>query len=383
MKWIHNLTLSLGSLAVAAIVLESALRFAMPIPDPYDRYKLRSDRVPTYIPSQFPRNLSLRTQSEPGLPGMPGEARFSTNNYGFRGDSLVLPKPADELRIFMVGGSTTESLYLDDLESVTRVLQDSLQARVGDGRKVRVYGAGKSGDKSFDHLSMIAHRIVHLQPDLIIVFSGINDVVAGLVGRDYLHYGRIGDGTPSHWSLPQLLRFSATEFQLGRLVFAALQSRSYQDTLQEITMTSGIRRAVETRRSLPVASTLPDIDVSPYERNLRSIVGVAQVHEIELAFVTQATTWNSDVDAEAEEWQWMNLGLEVSYPAEAMDRVMESYNDAMRELARTHSIPLLDLPKWLPKSLEYFYDDVHFNRKGAAATGAMLARFLVDECSAC
>jgi hypothetical protein len=30
---------------------------------------------------------------------------------------------------------------------------------------VRVYGAGRSGDKSFDHVAMVAHRIAHLEPD--------------------------------------------------------------------------------------------------------------------------------------------------------------------------------------------------------------------------
>ena len=43
------------------------------------------------------------------------------------------------------------------------------------------------------------------------------------------------------------------------------------------------------------------------------------------------------------------------------------------------SVPVYDLARALPKSLEYFYDDCHFNTAGALATGKGLAAFLVSQ----
>ena len=51
----------------------------------------------------------------------------------------------------------------------------------------------------------------------------------------------------------------------------------------------------------------------------------------------------------------------------------------MRQLATEHGIALLDLREVLPKSLAFFYDDVHFNIQGAATTGSALASFLLEQ----
>jgi lysophospholipase L1-like esterase len=74
----------------------------------------------------------------------------------------------------------------------------------------------------------------------------------------------------------------------------------------------------------------------------------------------------------------MNIGDGVAYPEATMNIAMESYNDIARSLARELALPLFDLATILPKSQAYFYDDVHFNIKGAAFAGGRLADFLVN-----
>src|SRR5512145_1944580 len=119
-----NVLLLIGALGFTALLSEILIARFAPLTDPYWRHKTRPEMVNTYIPSQFALNLALELQPEPGLPGMKSRSRFSVNNMGFRGDSMRVLKPADEVRIFVVGGSTTECLYLDDADAVTRVLQD-------------------------------------------------------------------------------------------------------------------------------------------------------------------------------------------------------------------------------------------------------------------
>ena len=161
----------LGSLLVSLVAAEILLRVLAPLPDPYARYK-ELPRAPSPILRELPLSFFLETEAEPGLPGVPPRRRrFTTNNVGFRGGFLARPKPAAEYRVFMVGGSTTECLYLDDTEAVTFILQEELNRRMGGKRQWRVYNAGKSGNRSYDHLAMISQRIVHLEPDMIIVFA--------------------------------------------------------------------------------------------------------------------------------------------------------------------------------------------------------------------
>src|SRR5215813_10520342 len=181
-------TLAIATSLICVAALEFALRRVFPVQDPFADLKVPRQEINQYIKSEFPGHLRLVTQAEEGLPGMRGANVFTTNNLGFRGDDLIMPKPANEYRIFMVGGSTTECLYLDDANAINRLLQNELNKPPANNLTVKVYNAGKSGDAIDDHCSMIVHRIVQLQPDLLILLAGINDLGRSAANYDYLHY---------------------------------------------------------------------------------------------------------------------------------------------------------------------------------------------------
>ena len=373
-----NIALVLLSTVLSVTALEAMLRAVAPIADPYKLHKRRPHVVQTYLRSSFPPNMRVRLSTEAGLPGMDGrETMFTTNNVGLRGDSLAMPKPDDELRVFVVGGSTTENLYVDDRQAMTRVLETRLDT-IAPGKRVKVYGAGKSGAKSYDHVEIIAHRLVHLEPDLLIVFAGINDLRAAMYGRNFLMLPPALGAPDTEWSLMQLVRFAMTEFQLGRRLFSLLKPEDYRDAIEQITLRSNFRRSVTMREALPVSMSAPRIDVAPYRNNLISLVGIARAHGIDLVFMTQATTWNSRIDSQIAEWHWMSAGPDSAYREEALDQAMEAYNDAVRAVAAELDVPLFDLARLLPKSGEYFYDDVHFNPRGADTVGTMLASFVSE-----
>jgi hypothetical protein len=67
------------------------------------------------------------------------------------------------------------------------------------------------------------------------------------------------------------------------------------------------------------------------------------------------------------------------YREDVLDTALERMNEVMRGVARSDSVPLYDLARELPKSLEYFYDDCHFNPAGARAAGRGLARLLAED----
>jgi len=360
--------LALLSLLGSLLLAELLLQLFHPLPDPLLPIK-RAAPVSwpgtPYVPSAYPPHYLKHVHAEPGLPGMDTLPRtFSTNNLGYRGDSLATPKPPGEVRVFVVGGSTTECVFLDDREALTRRLQDRLRAT---GLDVRVYGAGKSGDRSWDHLAMVGQRIAHLQPDAIVVFAGINDLFAGANGRDYLMRD-----TARSPSLKALLAQAATEFQLPRLVMRA--TRPYDPS--QIDLRSEYRRLAAAARARPLSDHPPRENVRPYEENLRSLAAVARAQGARTVFMTQATTWNSR-DPRPSEWHWMT-GTRVRYREADLDAAMGRYNEAMKRAAAATEAAVFDLAASLPGSADFFYDDVHFNVAGADTAAAMLARFMLD-----
>ena len=65
-----------------------------------------------------------------------------------------------------------------------------------------------------------------------------------------------------------------------------------------------------------------------------------------------------------------------TYQEALMDEGLESLNDVMRQTAQSYSVHLYDLVSVLPKSTEYFYDDVHFNVRGASVMALGLGQYL-------
>jgi lysophospholipase L1-like esterase len=368
-----------GSLAISLVAAELLLRRLAPIPDPYARYKEHPSRSQP-IARAHPRNFSFETEVEPGLPGMaPGRHHFTTDNVGFRGDFMPRPKPANEYRIVIVGASTTENFYLDDRENVTSVLQRELNRQTPRSKEYRVYGAGQSGDVTADHIAMISQRIVHLEPDMIILFCGINDLTFAIYHLDYSFL----DTTIMRYSLRDFVAFAATEFQLPRYVHAAAQKIRKNDraTLEEMTMRSNYRARVALRKQAPLEKERPRTDLPSYETNLRSIVGLAQAQGIKLVFITQASSWNSRTDSGVADWHWMTLRDGVQYSEEWMDEALENYNEVMRRLGKQNRIPVFPLSTTMPKSREFFYDDCHFNVAGARRMGRELGEFILAQLS--
>ena len=81
--------------------------------------------------------------------------------------------------------------------------------------------------------------------------------------------------------------------------------------------------------------------------------------------MTQQTTWASITDRSISDWHWM-LSIEGTvYNEMDMHQAMELFNDEMRSIAQDLGVALYDVAKALPKASSHFYDDVHFNMRGA------------------
>jgi lysophospholipase L1-like esterase len=340
---------------------EAFLRAKQPLRDPYEASRL----IGHYIRREHKPNMHMVFTPEHGLPGMRGINHWTTNNLGFRGVDIDLKKPENEYRIFLIGGSTTECLILDDKDSLDAVLQSELQQMVGDNLTIRVYNAGISGDRSDDHIAILSQRIVHLEPDFIVVFSGINDLHAAIEGHDYLHLPTPGIAP---WKL------LAAQSQLGRLAYWVLAGHKPPiNANDQEPIETGYRVGVEAQRLAPEATSPPRTDIGAYRKNLNTLAGIAHGQAIPMILMTQQTTWDSTVDPSAKDWHWMLRVADLRYSEESMNDALMLLNDVMRQVGGKKKIDVYDLAEDIPKSSEYFYDDVHFNTKGAAFAGKQLA----------
>ena len=107
------------------------------------------------------------------------------NSHGFRGEELEQEKTDDkEYRIFVLGGSALYGIFAtSDNTTIPGYLQEFYNELTTE-RDVRVINAGVNGHESFAETYILKNKIIDLDPDLIIVFDGWNDLGAPLE-REY------------------------------------------------------------------------------------------------------------------------------------------------------------------------------------------------------
>jgi lysophospholipase L1-like esterase len=362
-------TITLPTILVMLILVELILVWVAPVADPFEKYKNPDLTQSLYIESQFKPNSRFTFEIEERLPDMDSVVVFSTNNMGYRGDSLIHPKPKEEYRVFMVGGSTTENLFLDDSWGLERKVQEALQTSVG-SKVVKVYNAGKSGDGSPDHLAMLAHRITHLQPDLVVLFPGINDLNRLFGGYDYLHFPKVSEKEKR--SAVQGIKFFLSNFQLVRRLINIINPEK-PDARTSIFLKTNYEDKVREVMALPLVENLPEADFGLFRRNILSFAGIMKAQQVDLLLMTQTHTWGDISDEFLKSNHWMTAVGNIRYPETELAEALGQINEILISIAAQEEIPLLDLEKEIPKTSAYFYDDCHFNKGGITKSAELIS----------
>lgn len=105
------------------------------------------------------------------------------NDLGYVGSLPEMPKPADEYRILMLGGSTVHNGHTTS--SIAAYLQEQLRI---DHDTVRVYNWGVVSGNASQELVAITNRAMQYAPDMIIMYNGGNDVLSPLSRDPRLGY---------------------------------------------------------------------------------------------------------------------------------------------------------------------------------------------------
>jgi len=101
---------------------------------------------------------------------------MNINSHGFRGEEISKEKLDDVYRIFMVGGSTTFALRsISDQTTIPGYLQENFD-QLNLEKNIQVVNAGIPGITSTDEVQLIKTKILKFEPDLIIIYDGINDI---------------------------------------------------------------------------------------------------------------------------------------------------------------------------------------------------------------
>ena len=145
--------------------------------------------MPDALITQGQRDWGITRIHDPLLfwrmrPGFHRKRDWTVNSLSLRG-AEVSEKRSGEYRILSLGESTTFGWHVAEDETYSSLLDRSLGAL---GRDIRVINAGVAGYTLFQGVTYLEHRGLRLEPDLVMVYFGINDFlkVAFRAERDVL-----------------------------------------------------------------------------------------------------------------------------------------------------------------------------------------------------
>jgi len=102
------------------------------------------------------------------------EELTTVNQYGFRGDNFPIEKPENTYRIFALGGSSTFGSGKLDNQTWPYHLQEKVNNE-SFAFKVEIINAGVGGAESLSETKLIKSKILNFQPDMVLVYDGVND----------------------------------------------------------------------------------------------------------------------------------------------------------------------------------------------------------------
>ncbi len=370
-----RLALLITSIAVTVLICEAAFRLFVPTPnDGYYPWTPNLHRI-------------LRPSSEI-MPGVSGESRLIANSRGVRGDELL----ADHTyRILTIGGSTTLCLYLDQYETWPYVLQEKLNRNIRQ-HNVWVGNIAKDGLNTREHTIQMKYFVPQIADiDAIVMLLGVNDLYLRLrQDNSYDPYYLDRPGSED-WLIYRCFYLDPKDpfykkmalWQILRNIKNWIYLREYsQDEVGEIHNTWRQRR----RDAIKIRDTLPDLTsaLDEFSRNLNTIIDMAEGMSIRMIFLTQPVLWKPNLSEDLQQLLWNGgVGDYVSedvneyYAVEPLAKAMDMYNTTLLRICEERQIECIDLASALPKDTTVFYDDFHFNERGAEKVAEIISQYML------
>lgn len=281
------------------------------------------------------------------------------NALGYRGEEIALPKPEGTFRIVALGGSTTYSTGTTAQESYPALLQKILREEYGLSQ-VEVVNAGMLGYTSWEALTTFAFRALELEPDMVIYYEGVNDLVVRERSTTdcFLGENALRGLNPIRGLFVE--RAAAyTPNALNRLVgitFGTLQNPLTLDSAFEPTRIpcEGDEGDMTIDRRLEANTPYY------YVKNVRNIALLAQANGVQP--ILSSWVYNTLADR----------------PALWREAIAEQ-NLALAEMAEANGIPFYDLVATFPEDNALWEaDGIHMVANGTREQATQYARFLVE-----
>lgn len=324
----------------------------------------------------LPKNLKSEIQIVGDvMPGFSGLSRVSTDNKGFRVSKPIDYDHKKGFRIFAIGGSTTEQIFIDDTKTWTALLEKRLETSLG--KEVEVINTGASGLRAEQHFYTFKN-ILQYSPDLVLFLVGIND------WNKHIKEHLIEDQTQAY-KVEHTLSF--IDFRQSLIFVGSKVLRDYFKPSVDITLSPTQRiedgsyyssQNDSLSRSI-IKRFQPNSVSNDYQIWLHKIVDLCRKRKVECMFINQPIAYQNDITKPLLKRLWMTPPNEnYTLPLEDMRAIANLYNNWLINFSLKNTMNSCDLAIKVPPTTAFFYDDCHYNEGGAKKVASLISQCVLD-----
>lgn len=316
-------------------------------------------------------------------PGFSGISRITTDGHGFRVTHPVDYKnKGDVYRIFAIGASTTAQMLLSDEKTWTALLEKDLEQAWG--RKVEIINAGVNGLRAEQHFFTL-ENILQYSPDAVIFLMGINDWSKHIRDHFLSQDAPLVGSAQATGSPDRTPGISARVMQLAEaldirkslvwLGLTGLRNRLFDVVHVDDGSYYSMQNNSLARKDVREFSTTT-VSAS-YQTWVERIMNKCAETRTRCVFVNQPNAYSPDISEALRKRLWMTpAGESYTLKLPDLQRLASVYNSWLISAATQRGMQVCDIASAVPPTLDYMYDDCHFNEGGARLVASLLASCL-------
>lgn len=296
---------------------------------------------------------------------------FEYKDYILRVDSNGFIKPSKlynepDKSIVFLGGSTTESVYVDEKNRFPYLVGRMLENK--SGYKINSFNSGVSGNNSLHSLNILLNKIIPIKPNIVVLMHNINDI------STLIHEG-------TYWNNNQFRSVIVSENKTN--LFFRLQSIKnflIPNLYAELKKFIDISRIVVDDEFYNSRNKKLFIDnkkiIKQFKVNLKLFIAICKESNITPVLMTQFNRIKESPDNLIKRI-FKNIKTKQGMNYKDYARLYKSMNNAIADIADKNGIFLIDLDKEVPKTKEFIYDSVHLNNKGSIYVSKIISENII------
>jgi lysophospholipase L1-like esterase len=282
------------------------------------------------------------------------------NALGWRGPETTLAKPEGVFRILILGGSTTYTEAVSDNvdtfpEQLQRLLRETYQHT-----NIEVINGGVPGYNSWESLVNLCFRGIAMEPDLVIVHHGANDVHCRFVRPGAYHSDNRGRRQAWQW---KELSWAEEHLTLYRILKRLKKGThiGLEPFVDSPTLVGPYSDYEEPE--LAFEKLLEEHRPIHFQTNLRNMAAICQEHGASMLLTTWA--WCPDFEKDYAGFDFYQRGF-------------REMNEVVLALAKERGWECFDFAAKMSQVKALWADGRHVNAQGALEKASLFADYLAE-----